>query len=67
MRYVVNLEKDAKNFSGRYVTLIFVNGKYEGEITRPDVIKYLKSAGHTVRPAEESTSAPKKTSKKKEA
>lgn len=67
MRYVVNLEKDAKNFSGKYVTLIFCNGKYEGEITKPDVIKYLKSAGHTVRPAEESTSAPKKASKKKEA
>lgn len=66
MRYIVNLRGDASNYSGKYVTLIFVNGKYEGEITRPDVLKYLKSAGHTVRPAEDSTSA-KKTSKKKEA
>lgn len=67
MRYIVNLTGDASNYSGRYVTLVFVNGKYEGEITRPDVLRYLKSAGHTVRPAEESTSAPKKASKKKEA
>ena len=68
MRYIVNLVGDASNYLGKYVTLIFLNGKFEGEITRPDVLKYLKSAGHTVRPAEESTSAPtKKTSKKKEA
>lgn len=65
MRYAVQLKKDAVNYSGKYVTLIFVNGKYEGDI-RTDVVQYLKNAGHEVLPIVD-TPAPeiKKTSKKK--
>lgn len=65
MRYAVQLKKDAVNFSGKYVTLIFANGKYEGDI-RPDVVQYLKKAGHEVLPIVDTPPAEvKKTSKKK--
>ena len=65
MRYAVELKKDAVNYSGKYVTLVFVNGKYEGDI-KPDIVQYLKSAGHEVKEIVD-TPAPeiKKTSKKK--
>lgn len=67
MRYVVELKKDAANYSGRYVTLVFVNGKYEGDIDRPDVLEYLKNKGHEVKEinTDEKTSA-RRTSRKKE-
>jgi hypothetical protein len=65
MRYAVQLKKDATNYSGKYVTLIFVNGKYEGDI-RPDVIQYLKKVGHEVLPIVDTPPTEiKKTSKKK--
>lgn len=65
MRYAVQLKKDAVNFSGKYVTLIFANGKYEGDI-RPDIVQYLKSAGHEVKEIVDTPPVEnKKTSKKK--
>lgn len=66
MRYAVQLKKDAANYSGRYVTLVFVNGKHEGDINRPDVVDYLIKTGHQVNKiTDESTSVSKKTSRKK--
>ena len=65
MRYAVELKKDAVNFSGKYVTLVFVNGKYEGDI-KPDIVQYLKSAGHDVKDIVDTPPVEnKKTSKKK--
>lgn len=64
MRYAVQLKKDAVNYSGKYVTLIFVNGKFEGDI-RLDVVQYLKKAGHEVLPIVDTPAENKKTSKKK--
>ena len=64
MRYAVTLKKDAVNYSGKYVTLVFVNGKYEGDI-RPDIVQYLKKAGHEVSPIVDTPAETKKTSKKK--
>ena len=68
MRYAVKLKHDAADYSGEYVTLYFVNGKYEGDIDRPDVLEYLQNKGHEVkeiRNTDEKTSV-RKTSKKKE-
>lgn len=67
MRYAVQLKHDAADFSGEYVTLYFVNGKYEGDIDRPDVLEYLKNKGHEVKEinTDEKTSA-RRTSRKKE-
>ena len=64
MRYAVELKKDAVNYSGKYVTLVFVNGKYEGDI-RPDIVQYLKSAGHDVKEIVDTPAPEKKTSRKK--
>lgn len=65
MRYTVALKKDAVNYSGKYVTLVFVNGKYEGDI-KPDIVQYLKSVGHDVQEIVDTPApAEKKTSRKK--
>lgn len=64
MRYTVALKNDAVNYSGKYVTLVFVNGKYEGDI-KPDIVQYLKSAGHDVKEIVDTPATEKKTSKKK--
>lgn len=64
MRYTVALKNDAVNYSGKYVTLIFLNGKYEGDI-KPDIVQYLKSVGHDVKEIVDTPAPEKKTSRKK--
>lgn len=59
MKYVI--KTPVKGFTGVCASLPFFDGKYEGEINNPNVIKYFKKKGYFV---EEINEKPKATTTK---